>query len=274
MLFIRLLQKGRLKNILTITIKTPAMNTAKLLSLSLLLLCGSAFAADMAKISGGSYRPLYLKKDTPMIAVAAFELDKKPVTNREFARFVQKHPQWQRGKISNKQADGHYLQQWVKSGQGFAPKAGDADKPVTNVSWFAANAYCAAQGKRLPTIDQWEYAGQASATRKNGTTEPGYSRTILDWYADSSQQGLREVGKSRANYWGVHDMHGLIWEWTEDFNSSLLSSGSADANMFCSGAAIGTADPSDYAAFLRYGLRTSLQAKFSLHNLGFRCAKA
>ena len=44
--------------------------------------------------------------------------------------------------------------------------------------------------------------------------------------------------------------------------------------MFCSGAAIGTADPSDYAAFLRYGLRTSLQAKFSLHNLGFRCAKA
>ena len=199
------------------------MNTAKLLSLSLLMLCGSAFAADMAKISGGSYRPLYLKKDTPMIAVAACELDKTP---------------------------------------------------VTNVSWFAANAYCAAQGKRLPTIDQWEYAGQASATRKNGTTEPGYSRTILDWYADSSQQGLREVGKSRANYWGVHDMHGLIWEWTEDFNSSLLSSGSADANMFCSGAAIGTADPSDYAAFLRYGLRTSLQAKFSLHNLGFRCAKA
>ena len=108
------------------------MNTAKLLSLSLLMLCGSAFAADMAKISGGSYRPLYLKKDTPMIAVAAFELDKTPVTNREFAQFVQKHPQWQRGKISSKQADGHYLQQWVKRGQGFAPKAGDADKPGDN----------------------------------------------------------------------------------------------------------------------------------------------
>ena len=48
------MQKGRLKNILMIKIKTPAMNTAKLLSLSLLMLCGSAFAADMAKISGGS----------------------------------------------------------------------------------------------------------------------------------------------------------------------------------------------------------------------------
>ncbi len=238
------------------------------------MLCGSAFAADMAKISGGSYRPLYLKKDTPMIAVAAFELDKTPVTQpricpicAEKSAMAARQNQQQAGRRPLFTAMG-------ESGESFAPKAGDADKPVTNVSWFAANAYCAAQGKRLPTIDQWEYAGQASATRKNGTTEPGYSRTILDWYADSSQQGLREVGKSRANYWGVHDMHGLIWEWTEDFNSSLLSSGSADANMFCSGAAIGTADPSDYAAFLRYGLRTSLQAKFSLHNLGFRCAKA
>ena len=41
-----------------IKIKTPAMNTAKLLSLSRLMLCGSAFAADMAEISGGSYRRL------------------------------------------------------------------------------------------------------------------------------------------------------------------------------------------------------------------------
>ena len=87
------------------------MNTAKLLSLSLLMLCGSAFAADMAKISGGSYRPLHLKKATPMIAVAAFALAKTPVTNRESAQFVQKNPQWPRGNISTKQADGHYLQQ-------------------------------------------------------------------------------------------------------------------------------------------------------------------
>ena len=148
------------------------MNTAKLLSLSLLMLCGSAFAADMAKISGGSYRPLYLKKDTPMIAVAAFELDKTPVTNREFAQFVQKHPQWQRGKISSKQADGHYLQQWVKRGQGFAPKAGDANKPVTNVSWFAANAYCAAQGKRLPTIDQRNMPAKLRPPAKTAPPSP------------------------------------------------------------------------------------------------------
>ncbi len=43
--------------------------------------------------------------------------------------------------------------------------------------------------------------------------------------------------------------------------------------MFCSGAAAGATDPSNYAAFLRYGFRTSLQSKFSVHNLGFRCAE-
>ncbi|STZ52712.1 Serine/threonine-protein kinase pkn1 [Neisseria dentiae] len=148
------------------------------------------------------------------------------------------------------------------------------NKPVTNVSWFAAHAYCTAQGKRLPTIDEWEFAGQASQTRINGTAEPGYNRTILDWYAEGSRKGLRDVGQSKPNYWGIHDMHGLIWEWTEDFNSSLLTSASAaGSNMFCSGASAGSADPSDYAAFMRYGIRTSLQAKFVLHNLGFRCAK-
>ena len=248
--------------------------TTKLFALAFLAcLSTGAGAAEMAKISGGNYRPLYLKKDTPMIAVKPFQLDKLPVTNREFAAFVAKNPQWQRGKISSKQAEASYLRQWVQSGNGYAPNAADLNKPVTNVSWFAANAYCNAQGKRLPTIDEWEYAGMASATQKNGTNEPGYTRTILDWYADGSSKGLRDVGKSRPNYWGVSDMHGLIWEWTEDFNSSLLSSGSADANLFCSGAAIGTADPSDYAAFMRYGIRTSLQSKFVLNNLGFRCAK-
>ena len=112
----------------------------------------------------------------------------------------------------------------------------------------------------------------ASALKKNGTEDAEYKRTILEWYADGGKRPLGEVGKGRPNYWGVHDMHGMIWEWTEDFNSSLLSSGNADTQMFCSGASVGSSDPSNYAAFLRYGIRTSLQSKYVLHNLGFRCA--
>ena len=248
------------------------MKHIRLFFLCTALISTNAAATEMVKIEGGSYRPLYLKKDTTLIKVKPFQLDKYPVTNAEFAEFVKNHPQWQKGKVSSKQAEPSYLKHWIKNGShSYAPKASELKQPVTNVSWFAANAYCVAQGKRLPTINEWEFAGLASATQKNGSNEPGYNRTILDWYADGGRKGLHDVGKGRPNYWGVYDMHGLIWEWTEDFNSSLLNAGSADSSLFCGGGSANSTDPSDYAAFMRYGMRTSVQANFTVKNMGFRC---
>ena len=230
--------------------------------------CLSAHAVEMASIPGGSYRPLYLKKDTPMISVKPFQIDKTPVTNAEFAQFIKGHPQWQRGKVSAKQAEPNYLKHWSKNG----PQAADANKPATNVSWFAAHAYCAAQGKRLPTTDEWEFVGLASELQANGSNEPSYNRTILSWYENGSK-GLKNVRQNKANFYGVYDMHGLIWEWTSDFNSSQITSGTLKASDFCGTGAVNSSDPSNYAAFLRYGIRTSLQPNFVLQNLGFRCAK-
>lgn len=230
--------------------------------------CLSAHAVEMANIPGGSYRPLYLKKDTPMISVKPFQIDKTPVTNAEFAQFVKANPKWQRGNVSVKQAESNYLKQWDKNG----PKAADANKPVTNVSWFAAHAYCAAQGKRLPTNDEWEFVGLASELQANGSNEPSYNRTILSWYENGSK-GLKNIQQNKPNFYGVYDMHGLIWEWTSDFNSSQITSGTLKAADFCGSGAVNSSDPSNYAAFLRYGIRTSLQPNFVLHNMGFRCAK-
>lgn len=241
---------------------------------SLLLLVNVSWAADeMVKIEGGSYRPLYLKKDTPQSTVKTFKLDKYPITNREFLAFVRQNPQYARDKISKRESEVGYLRHWQMGKNGQAtPKNSQLNQPVTNVSWFAANAYCLAQGKRLPTIDEWEFAGLASETAKDGSNEENYNRVILDWYADGGRLGLRNIGQRKPNFYGVYDMHGLIWEWTEDFNSSLLSSGSVDSSLFCGGGTAGSTDPTNYAAFMRYGLRTSLQAPFVLNNLGFRCA--
>ena len=230
--------------------------------------CLSAHAVEMANIPGGSYRPLYLKKDTPMISVKPFQIDKTPVTNADFALFLKPNPKWQRGNVSVKQAESNYLKQWDKNG----PKAADVNKPVTNVSWFAAHAYCAAQGKRLPTNDEWEFVGLASELQANGSNEPSYNRTILSWYENGSK-GLKNIRQNKPNFYGVYDMHGLIWEWTSDFNSSQITSGTLKAADFCGSGAVNSSDPSNYAAFLRYGIRTSLQPNFVLHNMGFRCAK-
>lgn len=250
------------------------------LSLALLLLFANSSRAgdEMAHISAGEYRPLYLSVDSPLVSVSSFRLDKLPVTNQEFQGFVAQQPKWQRDNVPSLFAEQAYLTHWQKNNQQYTPVASDLAKPVIYVSWYAAQAYCQAQGKRLPTVAEWEYVAQASTSQKNAGQEKGYHQKILDWYAKASKQPPGEVGKDEPNYWGVHNMHGLIWEWTEDFNSSLISGESRDDNsvnkeLYCASGSSGAVNPSDYAAFMRYGFRSSLNAKFALSSLGFRCAQ-
>ena len=234
----------------------------------------------MAKIESGSYRPLYLSKDSPIVKVASFQMDTLPVTNAQFYHFVKNNPKWQKQTIAKLFTEEDYLRHWQKNTQNsYQPVPADLRKPVVYVSWYAANAYCKAQGKKLPTVAQWEYVAQASETRRNGSSEKGYNQKILDWYGDSAKTPLTNVGEDTANVWGVHNIHGLIWEWNDDFNSNLVtgesrSDGSLNQGLFCGSGAAGAVDPSDYAAFMRYGFRSSLESKFALSSLGFRCAKA
>ena len=184
--------------------------------------------------------------------------------------------QWKKASIPSLLAEKCDLSHWNNYTDDWKPKNGQGLKAVANVSWFAADAYCRTQGKRLPNVDEWEYVGLDSEKRKNGSEEDGDNQRILNWYAQPSKHSV--VGQGPANYWGVKDLHGTHWEWTEDFNSALTSGesrgdSSANTDLYCAAAAVGSSDPSDYAAFMRYGFRSSLQAKFTLNNLGFRCAK-
>lgn len=241
---------------------------------------GMSAQAKELPIKAGQYRPLYLSKNSPWVKVSAFYIDELPVTNAQFYKFVQKTSKFQKQNISPIFADSGYLKHWQKTSKGYAPKTTDLQKPVVNISWYAANQYCRSQQKHLPTVEQWEYVAQASETRINGSSEAGYNQRILDWYAKTggSRYEMSNVGQTPANYWGVKDMHGLIWEWTENFNNNLVtgesrSDSNLNQNMFCGSAAIGAVDPSDYAAFMRYGFRSSLEAKYTVSSLGFRCAR-
>ncbi|MGO1246563.1 MAG: formylglycine-generating enzyme family protein [Oceanisphaera sp.] len=229
--------------------------------------------SKMVELPRGEVRPLYLTKDSPFTPVASFWLDIMPVTNGEFADFVQQHAAWRAGQAPALFAEAQYLSHWSENG----PTPKQATQPVTYVSWFAADAYCQAQGKRLPTVSEWEYVAQASEHSKNSYDDAEFSRRILSWYARPATAELASVGQGTANFWQVHDMHGLVWEWSQDFNSALVTGESRgdstlDQGLFCGSAASGSADPSDYAAFMRYGFRSSLKAPYTLRNLGFRCA--
>src|SRR5690606_42013060 len=66
---------------------------------------------------------------------------------------------------------------------------------------------------------------------------------------------LKPVKQQSPNYYGLYDLYGMIWEWTEDFNSVMMSGESrndqtTNETLFCSGAAVTTDDLKNYAAFI------------------------
>lgn len=234
----------------------------------------TAAPAGMARIPPRPYVP-FLEDRAPgardggreVVPVAAFLLDVRPVTVGEYLAFVTAQPRWRRGQVPRLFAEARHLARWRADLEpGLA-----ADAPVTLVSWFAARAYCAWKGKRLPTVAEWEVA-----LADDGRAKAEVSRRVLDWYQAPARREAARVGKTPKNGYGVRDLAGLVWEWTEDFNARMTSDdgrGRGDQGLFCGSAGAAAADPSDTATYLREGLRGSLEAAYTLEDLGFRCAK-
>ena len=233
--------------------------------------------SSMVRIEKGSYVPLYLsEKEKKERKVTSFYIDRYPTTNEQFLKFVSKNPKWQRSNSANLFADEQYLLHWksaIELGNQVLPHS-----PVTFVSWFSAKAYCEFNNKRLPTEDEWEYIAKANAVSADGENDNEWKQVILKWYASPVPDILGNIGKSLPNYWGVYDLHGLIWEWVFDFNSSKINSDNRSEKdgenvSFCGSGSLNAYNKSDYAAFMRIGFRSSLKANYTVKTLGFRCAK-
>jgi formylglycine-generating enzyme required for sulfatase activity len=157
--------------------------------------------------------------------------------------------------------------------------------PVEQVSWNDAMEYCRKLTERLagrlpvgyvytlPTEAQWEYACRA------GTTGEYAGTGILDemgWYGKNSENTTHPVGQKNANAWGLHDMHGNVWEWCLDWRGAYPGGKVSDP----SGALTGKDRVNrgggweNYSDNCRSADRMALSSGYTYSDLGFRVALA
>ncbi|MBI4325232.1 MAG: formylglycine-generating enzyme family protein [Chloroflexi bacterium] len=110
----------------------------------------------------------------------------------------------------------------------------DLSHPVEKVSHVDAMAYCAALTRRereagrlpsnyeyrLPTEAEWEYACRAGSTNRFSFGDTVTEADQYAWTAENSEAKTHPIGQKHPNPWGLHDMHGNVWEWCLDWFAS------------------------------------------------------
>ena len=180
----------------------------------------TASGIDMVPLTGGEFMMGSTRgnpDEAPVrkVRVSAFLMDKYEVTHEMFAKAQLPNPShWQ----------------------------DNPRKPVERVRWRDAKLYCnerslleklkpcynektpdfdcdySANGYRLPTEAEWEYACRAGAAGEYDFGQADKLRQFA-WFADNAAEKTHPVGGKKPNGWGIHDLYGNVSEWCEDVYS-------------------------------------------------------
>jgi formylglycine-generating enzyme required for sulfatase activity len=85
--------------------------------------------------------------------------------------------------------------------------------PMARVSWGDCQRFCEKVKLELPTEEQWEYACRGGRSGPYGSTG---DLDDMGWFTKNSESKIHPVGEKKANDFGIHDMHGNVWEWCRD----------------------------------------------------------
>jgi formylglycine-generating enzyme required for sulfatase activity len=190
------------------------------------------------------------------VLIETYEIGRYPVTVVEYRRFVED--------------EGYQTEGWWKAG-GFRDRRepyeweeqkDHQNRPVTGVSWYAASAYCAWAGVRLPREAEWERAARGNEDRKYPWGNEVPDATRANYYETgprlATPVGLYPAGATPE---GVQDLAGNVWEWVGDWYEEdtlrVLRGGSWH----------------DIATTLRAAARLEHEPIFSNLDIGFRVAR-
>ncbi|MGH7166887.1 MAG: formylglycine-generating enzyme family protein [Nitrospiraceae bacterium] len=201
----------------------------------LLAASGPAIAAPPPEIPGNDGAPMVLVPAGPFpmgvppgdrdggrdeyprheVSLDAYSIDTFEVTNGRYLEFV---------KGTGHRTPQHPSDPSRNLWQGGLKPESIADRPVVNVDWFDAEAYCQWAGKRLPIEAEWEKAARGTDDRRFpwGNVEPthGHLNYNQRWQGEKT---LTPVGSYKAGKspYGAHDMAGNVWEWVADWYDPL-----------------------------------------------------
>ena len=109
--------------------------------------------------------------------------------------------------------------------------ADSANNPVELVSWDDAQEFCKRLSKsagkpvRLPTEAEWEYACRAGSNTAFCFSDDESKLGEYAWHYINSGGKTHPVGQKCPNAYGLHDMHGNVWEWCQDWYGNYLAQG-------------------------------------------------
>lgn len=206
---------------------------------------------DLVELPGGTFLmgsgegPYPLDGEGPVrpATVAPFALAAHPVTNAEFAAFVDdtgygttaEREGWSfvfasllppDSPPTRAVAEAPWWRQvhgarWDRPEGAASSVADRMDHPVVHVSWIDARAYCRWAGARLPGEAEWEYAARGGLEQKRFPWGDEFDPARMNVFEgafprSAGRTGTTPVGSYPPNGFGLHDMTGNVWEWTAD----------------------------------------------------------
>ncbi len=194
------------------------------------------------------------------VTLGPFWIGKYPVTNEEYARFLEANPQMP--------TPFYWGDRQFNQGR----------QPVIGVSWWEARAFSEWIGGRLPSEAEWEYAARAGTTETYVCGASPQDLRRFAWHIRNSQEVTHPVGEWEANPWGLHDVLGNAWEWVEDEWHPDYRNAPGDGSAWVnapreSGRVIRGGSYYLDAHALRVAIRHTEDPNFHFKVIGFRCAQ-